>query len=154
MLSVSPAEPSAELSTFLIQSEPFLNATATAGMSKTLVLTTRDKYGNVQASKMSESPAMLVAGPIQIPAGSFTYSFTYVGSGQYSANFLLLLAGRFHIQVLLGSKQVSKSPFACLVTPSFAVGPSSFNSSAVPSFVEAGQLAQFTVQVFIHVNLL
>ena len=112
-----------------------------------LTVTTKDEFGNIQLDEMSSPPSLSASNQGNIIQGAFTYSFTYVGNGQYTALFQFIIARVFQVKVLIGQKQIMRSPFTCLVMPSFAVGATSYNSSAIPYFVEAGQRAQFTIQV-------
>ena len=151
MISVAPAIASPDQTSFYFAVEE-LNITATAGMLKTLYILTRDQFDNIQTSALSDPPKLQALGAEQEALQSFTYALTYIGGGQYSAQFQFLLARAYHVQILISQAAISRSPFPCFVVPSLAVGGMSYNSSAVPSGVEAGQRASFRVQVSLGVK--
>lgn len=141
-----PASPSPEETTFAFADEQ-RNITATAGVPKTLFITTRDQYGNIQAVPLTAPLRMQAFGAEGKALQSLSFSFTYIGSGQYSGQFQFLLARKYSVQILISQTDIAKSPFECTVIPSSAVGIMSYNSSSVPSQVQAGQRVAFKVQV-------
>jgi hypothetical protein len=119
----------------------------TAGVPQSLIVTTRDEFGNTLSTRMGETLSIQTKNADQTSANVLSYTVTYVGNGQFSISFYLRKAQQYEIQVLISEKQISNSPFFCKAIPSYPVGEKSFNTTAIPSVVVAGDNANFTIQV-------
>lgn len=119
----------------------------TAGVPQTLIVTTRDEFGNTLSTRMGETLSIQIKDADQTLADKFSYTVTYIGYGQFSSVFNLLKVQRYEMEILISEKLISNSSFRCTVIPSYAVGEKSFNTSAIPSIVVAGDYANFTIQV-------
>lgn len=119
----------------------------TAGVQHSLIVTTRDDFGNTLSTRMGESLTIQAKTSDQSSADMFLYTVTYIGFGQFSCAFNLLKAQGYELQILISDKQILNSPFYCTVVPSYAVGEKSFNASEIPSLVVAGENVNFTIQV-------
>ena len=155
IIAVTPGAVSAESSSYRFPQFPsaVYSIIATAGVKQSVIVTTRDEFGNVLSTRMGETLSMELNIADQISAESFSFSQTvsYIGYGQFLIVFQLLSAQNYKLQILISGQQISNSPFTCIVEPSFPVGEMSFNTSVIPSVVVAGETANFTVQVVLFV---
>jgi hypothetical protein len=149
IITVNPGAVSADLSSYAFPQffSDMYRIVVTAGVQQSLIVTTRDDFGNTLSTRMGETLTIQTKNSDQSFADMFSYTVTYIGYGQFSCAFNLLKAQRYEIQILISDKQISNSPFFCTVVPSYAVGEKSFNTSEIPSLVVAGDNVNFTIQV-------